>query len=154
MSIWQLKRSSALIDPLMIRDGRKLTKFLAAGVPAVLLAIPLNYALVSIFHWDAALAYALVLVFQVTVNFFMCSWFVFESTGGKSRIMQFWLFFSGIIMFLFFSGIIMFRVVDWVVYTALVKYFDFNFIVIQVMNVVAFALLKFKFSKKIMEGKA
>jgi len=129
----------------MIRDGRKLTKFLAAGVPAVLLAIPLNYALVSIFHWDAALAYALVLVFQVTVNFFMCSWFVFESTGGKSRIMQFWLFFSGIIMF---------RVVDWVVYTALVKYFDFNFIVIQVMNVVAFALLKFKFSKKIMEGKA
>lgn len=145
MSIWQLKRSSALIDPLMIRDGRKLTKFLAAGVPAVLLAIPLNYALVSIFHWDAALAYALVLVFQVTVNFFMCSWFVFESTGGKSRIMQFWLFFSGIIMF---------RVVDWVVYTVLVKYFDFNFIVIQVMNVVAFALLKFKFSKKVMEGKA
>lgn len=145
MSIWQLKRSSALIDPLMIRDGRKLTKFLAAGVPAVLLAIPLNYALVSIFHWDAALAYALVLVFQVTVNFFMCSWFVFESTGGKSRIMQFWLFFSGIIMF---------RVVDWVVYTVLVKYFGFNFIVIQVMNVVAFALLKFKFSKKVMEGKA
>lgn len=145
MSIWQLKRSSALIDPLMIRDGRKLTKFLAAGVPAVLLAIPLNYALVSIFHWDAALAYALVLVFQVTVNFFMCSWFVFESTGGKSRIMQFWLFFSGIIMF---------RVVDWVVYTVLVKYLDFNFIVIQVMNVVAFALLKFKFSKKVMEGKA
>lgn len=145
MSIWQLKRSSALIDPLMIRDGRKLTKFLAAGVPAVLLAIPLNYALVSIFHWDAALAYALVLVFQVTVNFFMCSWFVFESTGEKSRIMQFWLFFSGIIMF---------RVVDWVVYTVLVKYFGFNFIVIQVMNVVAFALLKFKFSKKVMEGKA
>jgi|GEM_PF-2641150 len=78
----------------------KVGKFLAAGVPAGLIALPINYMLVESAHLNKPAAYAIVLLFQVAVNFFICRHFVFEKTSSASLRTQFVQFMSGILAFL------------------------------------------------------
>jgi putative flippase GtrA len=127
--------------PVMKR-GIKLGGFLAAGLPSFILAIPLNWFLVKGALWSEAGAYALVLVFQVVLNFFMCRWFVFTDRKATPLWIQFGQFMSGILFF---------RLADWALYTFLVSVLDWYFIAVQVGNIFIFALLKFKFSQKVME---
>lgn len=124
------------------KTGLKLGGFLAAGLPAFILAVPLNWLLVERLGWYKAFAYALVLVFQVTMNFFMCRWFVFTDRKETALGTQF-------IQFL--SGILLFRLADWGLYFLLVSVLGFYFLAVQVTNIFIFAVLKFKFSQKVME---
>lgn len=117
----------------------KLVKFLAAGLPAFALAVPLNYLLVGRLGFPVGPVYAFVLLFQVTVNFFMCRWFVFERRSADSLIRQF---------ATFTAGILLFRLADWAVYYLLVNVFGFYYLAVQLANVVVFSVAKFLFSEK------
>lgn len=127
-----------------ISELGKLGGFLAAGLPAFFIAIPLNFALVQYLEISKPLAYGIVLVFQVTMNFFMCRWLVFKPGDHKSMKRQF---------AEFMAAILGFRIADWVLYTVLVEYFAFYYLGVQVFNVLFFSLLKYRLSKKIIEGK-
>ncbi len=117
----------------------KLIQFLAAGLPSFLLAVPLNYLLVERLHAPKGPVYAVVLLFQVTVNFFMCRWFVFEKKSATSL----WREFAA-----FTAGILLFRLADWCVYYILVNRFGFYYLAVQLANVVIFSLAKFLFSER------
>jgi putative flippase GtrA len=121
----------------------KLIKFLAAGLPSFLVAVPLNWLLVTTWGFPKGPAYALVLSFQVTLNFFMCRWFVFEKTSGKSLLFEFGAFVAGIALF---------RLADWGLYYLLVSVFGFHYIAVQLLNVVLFSVLKFLYSERVMGG--
>ena len=116
--------------------------FVVAGLPAFILAIPLNWIMVDLLNWYKPVAYALVLVVQVIINFFMCRWVVFKNKKETPIVFQF---------AQFFGGIIFFRVLDWGVYSILVTLCDFYYLAVQLANVLIFSLLKFNYSKKIME---
>ena len=122
----------------------KLFKFLLAGLPSFLIAVPLNWWLVSRLGVDKALGYALVLVMQVTINFFMCRAFVFVHEKEQNIFRQY---------FHFVAGILTCRIADWGVYVVLTEYAGFYYLLVQVMNIVIFSILKFKFSQKAIEGK-
>jgi putative flippase GtrA len=131
-----------LLTHPLAKTGLKLGGFLAAGLPSFILAVPLNWFLVKHAQWHEALAYALVLVVQVTLNFFMSRWLVFKNR--KSTLL--WVQFSQ-----FMSGILVFRLADWALYTLFVNVFGLYFIGVQIANILIFAVLKFKYSQKVME---
>jgi putative flippase GtrA len=116
--------------------------FLLAGLPSFALAIPLNWFLVTRMMWHETFAYALVLVIQVAVNFFMCRRFVFTDR----KVTPMWHQFGQ-----FMTGILFFRLADWALYSLLVSVFDFYFLAAQVANIFVFSVLKFKFSRKVIE---
>jgi putative flippase GtrA len=127
------------------KSGLKLGSFLTAGLPAFALALPLNWMMVVRLKWHESLAYALIMVFQTTVNFFMCRRFVFTERKETSLWTQFGQFLAGILFF---------RLADWCLYSILVTVAGVNFLAVQVLNVILFAVLKFKFSQKVMERPA
>lgn len=131
--------SSGLLPHL--HRGVKLFKFLLAGLPSFLLAVPLNYALVEWVHLAKGLAYAAVLIFQVTINFFMVRFFVFERKNPRSLLVEFGAFFAGIMLT---------RLADWAVYVLLVNVFGFYYLAVQLANVVIFSIVKFLFSEKVL----
>ena len=112
------------------------------GAPAFALAIPLNYFLVHQAGLNKAPAYAIVLALQTAANFFMCRAFVFEKrkVAGLRKV-----------FFVFLSGNILFRLADWLVYVLLTKYWGLPYLVVQLFNVVVFALLKYEFAKRVFE---
>ncbi len=120
----------------------KLLKFLAVGIPAFLIAIPLNIYFVDYLHWPKPAAYALVLAIQITINFFACVFLVFKRDTSKNLASQF---------VLFMSGILAARVLDWGLYSLLVNVVPFHYIIIQVFNVILFSLAKFTFAKNVIE---
>lgn len=119
----------------------QLIKFLAAGLPSFLLAVPLNYLLVKKAALPPAPVYAVVLAVQVTINFFLCRWFVFEKKSDTALLTEFGAFVAGIAFF---------RAADWALYTLLVSVFGFNFIAIQLLNVILFSVLKFLYSERVL----
>jgi putative flippase GtrA len=121
----------------------KILKFLAAGLPAFLVALPLNWLLVSRLGWPKPAAYALVLWVQVSLNFFACFYLVFDRRGGRPTLAQYWLFLSGIAAF---------RAADWVAYTAMVEWAGVPYLAAQLVNVTLFAVLKYRFSSSVFEG--
>lgn len=132
-----------------LQRGFDYIKFMAAGLPSFILAIPLNYMLVEWATLPKSAAYALVLAFQVTVNFFMLRRYVFKERTGRSLFSDF---------AAFFSGIMLFRFADFLLYSALVYYAGTwlcalvgqrYYIAIQLANVVIFSVLKFVFAKRL-----
>lgn len=123
--------------------GLKLIKFLLAGLPSFLVALPFNWLLVEKAQLARPLSYAIVLFFQVTVNFFVCRLWVFDADRGRSL----WKQYVG-----FMAGIAFFRLADWGVYSLLVSVFGFYYLAVQLANIVVFSFLKFGFSKKVMES--
>jgi len=121
----------------------KLLRFLLAGLPSFLFALPLNYLLVEYAQLNKAIAYGIVLLCQVVVNFFVCYWFVFERTSDRPLFQQFWQFVLGIMAF---------RCGDWAVYSLATRYLPIHYLIIQVTNVVIFSLLKFAFARRVMEA--
>lgn len=120
----------------------KLVRFMAVGIPAFLIAIPLNVFFVENLHWQKAAAYGLVLVVQVTLNFFACVLFVFQRDLTRSLPSQF---------ALFMSGILGARALDWALYSFLVTVIPFHYLVIQLFNVVVFSLAKFALARRALE---
>jgi putative flippase GtrA len=125
------------------RRGFKLFKFLAAGLPSFVVAVPLNYLLVDRADLHTGVAYALVLLAQVSVNFFMCRLFVFERTAIRPPIVKEFL--------AFVAGMAVFRLADWVVYYVLVNQVGVSYLAVQLSNVVFFAVLKFLFAERVMK---
>ena len=84
------------------------------------------------------------LVIQVTINFFACILFVFQRDTSKSLLSQF---------VIFMSGILAARVLDWGLYSILVKTTPIHYLIIQFANVILFSLAKFAFARRTFEGK-
>ena len=122
----------------------KLLRFVAYGIPAFLIAIPLNYFLVEYATWPKPLAYAFVLIIQVTLNFYICIRFVFKRDTTQSLFSQF---------LIFMSGILAARVLDWGLYTLLVHTTPIHYLIIQFTNVILFSLAKFAFARRTIEGR-
>ena len=121
----------------------KLLRFLAAGFPAFLVAFVLNWLLVGQAHWSKPLAYALVLWAQTTFNFYACVYFVFNRAKLRPSLSLYWRFVSGIALF---------RAGDWAVYSVLVGFTPIPYLAAQLLNIVVFALLKFRFSESLFEA--
>lgn len=121
---------------------RKVIRFLVAGVPAFLVAIVLNYTLVQVLGLNKPIAYALVLVVQIVINFFACRFFVFEVDPALKMRRSF---------AIFFNGIALFRLADWIVYSIL-THFGVPFLLAQMANIAVFAVLKFEFSRRVFES--
>jgi len=138
------QRIQYLVSHPLFKSGTKMGAFLASGFPAFLIAIPLNWVLVKRQGWNSAAAYALVLVIQVIINFFMCRWFVFRENKAVSLRIQFCQFVSGILFF---------RLADWALYTVLVSGLGLYFLAVQAANTIIFAVMKYNFSRRVMEGK-
>ena len=128
---------------MKVENIKKYFGFIAVGLPAFVLAVPLNYFLVDFCLFSTQVAYALVLVFQVTLNFFMCRWLVFEKKAESNLWMQF---------LQFMTAILAVRVLDWGLYVILVKYAGVYYLVAQIGNVFLFSVMKFLFAKKLFEG--
>lgn len=122
----------------------KWAKFLAVGLPAFLVAVPLNYVLVETAGIPKPWAYAAVLVMQVTVNFFLCKFLVFDA-GATGRWKREFAAFAG--------GILAFRGLDWLVYVLLVEGVGLYYLLVQVMNVVVFSVAKFLYSERVFAEK-
>lgn len=123
--------------------GRKWLTFVAAGAPSLLVAIPLNVFLVKYVQLSMALAYAIVIMLQLIVNFVVCRQLVFDRnpTGNVWREFT-----------LYVSGISVLRLCDWVVYNVFVSYLEWNFIAVQVLNICLFSALKFLYSERIFQA--
>jgi putative flippase GtrA len=121
----------------------KLVRFLLAGVPAFGIAIATNWMLGGVLAWPKPLAYALTLLIQMTVNFFACRWFVFDTDPSKRIWPQY---------VQFVSGLAVFRLADWIVYTALVEAAGVHYLAAQITNVVLFSVLRLKFLERLFES--
>jgi putative flippase GtrA len=119
-----------------------LLKFLAAGGPSFLIALPLNCLLIERCGWPKPAAYALVLCFQVVINFFICTFVVFRRDVTKSLWAQF---------FVFMAGILSTRLLDWALFSIITHFFP-HYLVVQIFNVVLFSLTKYAFAKRTIEG--
>lgn len=126
---------------ISFRTG-SLGRFLIAGVPTFVLALPLNYALVEWAHMSKEWAYGLVLFFQVTVNFLICRFVVFERGSAIPLWKQYGLFTGGILFF---------RLADWCLYYVLVQVVGLYYIGVQLFNAGLFSLVKFGYARKIMK---
>jgi putative flippase GtrA len=131
---------------------RKLFLFLAVGLPAFLVAFPLNFLLVDRCGLPKALAYAIVLVVQVNINFPLCRRFVFDPDPDKSLWRQY---------AEFMGAVAVFRGIDWLFYTFCVEALRFPLVIVgrdcyylayQLANVIIFSLAKFVFCKRAIEG--
>lgn len=120
----------------------KFVKFALLGLPMVAVAVPLNYFLVEICGLAPWLAYPLVLAVQVTVNFFICSAWIFERNKTVSLYHQY---------LAFVSGILLFRLLDWGLYVFMVEVLGWYFLIAQLLNAVLFAVLKFRYTQTVME---
>jgi putative flippase GtrA len=118
----------------------KFLGFLIAGLPSFVVAIPLNWALVQRTHMSMPLAYGVVMLVQVSINFVFCRLFVFETNTHTSLLRQFAAF-SG--------GMLVFRAIDWAVYFFIIQVFPKYYIVVQVSNIFLFSLLKFAYSRRV-----
>jgi len=125
------------------RLAAKLFLFLVAGLPGILVAIPLNYAAVTLLGLPPALVYAGVLFIQVSINFLCCRWFVFKPNPAVSLWVQYGKFISGILLF---------RVFDWGLYVFLVQVVGWPYLAVQIFNVILFAMLKFRYTQSVMEA--
>ena len=117
-----------------------LVKFMAAGLPSFVIAVPANYLLVSHARLGKPLAYAIVMAMQVTINFFMCRRFVFGGKAAGPLARQF---------IAFFTGIMAFRVADWLLYVMLVNVVGLYYLAAQCLNVAVFGIAKFVFSERV-----
>ncbi len=121
----------------------KFFRFMAAGLPGLAVAVPLNLLLVEVVGLHKVLAYLLVLVVQISINFLACLVFVFERDRSKSLLSQY-LGFTRVV------GIA--RVLDWALYSALTSLAGLNYILVQLMNAGIFGIGKFVFTRKVVEG--
>jgi len=124
-------------------NSGKFIRFVAAGLPSFLLAIPFNILLVELIGMPKVSAYCLVLLMQITINFFMLRKFTFSASATSSLKRKFSLF-----MF----GIIIFRVLDALLYALLVQRLGVYYLLAQIFNVGLFALAKYFYSKAVFEG--
>lgn len=128
-------------------------KFLLAGLPGFILAIPLNFLLVDFCDLAKWGAYLIVLFMQVNMGFAICRWKVFTASKTKPVMRQYWEFLGAVAVF---------RTLDAISYSFMVSKLPFAFmvgnrncyyLVYQLANVVIFSVAKFVFCRRAIEGK-
>ena len=122
----------------------KFLRFLIAGLPAAVLAVPLNVFLVEKLDLSKPLSYAVALCTQIVINFFICRSYVFGDTGAPL-----WLVFSR-----FFFAIGLIRLLDWLAYFYLFPFFGRWYVLLQLGNLVIFSVLKFFLARLALESPA
>lgn len=131
---------------------RKLILFLLSGLPGFALAFPFNFLLVDALHLPKGLAYAIVLIMQVHVGFFLSRIIAFVPSATKPFFRQY---------LEFMGAVAVFRGLDWIVYTFCVEALRFPlviagrdcyYLVYQLANVVVFSCAKFFFCRRAIEG--
>ena len=127
-----------ILKKIKNKEVKNFIKFLLAGVPSALLAIPLNIVLVEIGEVNKTIAYGLVIFLQILVNFIFINNFVFKYNSRFTSFIK------------FFFGIVIFRALDLIIYSQLINLFPKLYILIQLSNVAIFSMIKFKYSKFIL----
>lgn len=122
----------------------KFLRFLIAGLPAAVFAVPLNVFLVEKLDLSKPLSYAVALCTQIVINFFICRSYVFGDTGAPL-----WLVFSR-----FFFAIGLIRLLDWLAYFYLFPFFGRWYVLLQLGNLVIFSVLKFFLARLALESPA
>ena len=122
----------------------KFLRFLIAGLPAAVLAVPLNVFLVEKLDLSKPVSYAVALCIQIVINFFICRSYVFGDTGAPL-----WLVFSR-----FFFAIGLIRLLDWLAYFYLFPFFGRWYVLLQLGNLVIFSVLKFFLARLALESPA
>lgn len=122
----------------------KFLRFLLAGLPAAVFAVPLNVFLVEKLDLSKPLSYAVALCTQIVINFFICRSYVFGDTGAPL-----WLVFSR-----FFFAIGLIRLLDWLAYFYLFPFFGRWYVLLQLGNLVIFSVLKFFLARLALESPA
>jgi putative flippase GtrA len=108
-------------------------KFILSGLPSFILALPLNYFLVTAINIDHEISYAIVILFQVAINYVLSMLFVFDVENVISA--------TNLIHFVVVVGI--FRLVDWWLYVFFINYTDLYFLFIQFQNVLILSVVKY-----------
>lgn len=121
----------------------RLVKFLAVGFPAFLLAVPANYFLVEHANVPKSLSYAMVLLGQISLNYFMCRRFVFQRETAKNP--------SLLEYYRFIGGIAAIRCADWVLYNVIVA-LGVYFVWVQLLNVFVFSIMKYHYSRWVLSA--
>lgn len=115
-------------------------KFLQGGVVMKAIAFALNYLLVTVCSLEVKVAYAIVLVSDFALGFFVNRYFVFKKDHSQSHHRALILF---IITGLFF------RLCDGATYLFLVEKLHFNIILAQFLSVVIVLGAKYFIYKKV-----
>lgn len=129
---------------LSVHQAFRVFRFLAAGLPGFAVALLANRLFVETLHWPKPVSYIAVLAIQVTINFFVCRFFVFTANTGHSVFRTY---------FTFLGGSAGTRVLEWLFYTTLVEFFRFHYLAVQLGSIVIFSLFKFKFAESIFEAR-
>ena len=127
-----------ILKKIKNKEVKNFIKFLLAGLPSALLAIPLNIVLVEIGEVNKTVSYGLVIFFQILVNFIFINNYVFKYKNKFTSFIR------------FFFGIVIFRTFDLIIYSQLINLFPKLYILIQLSNIAIFSMIKFKYSKFIL----
>ena len=125
-----------------MRYGQRLLRFWMAGLPAFGAALLANILLVENLYWPEPIAYFVVLWLQMSINFFACRILVFDSTRQVAVFRQYAHFLSGV-------GTV--RLIEWLFYIIFVEVFHVYYLAAQLISIVLFAVLKFKFAESLFE---
>ena len=128
-----------LLKKIKNKEINYFMKFLLAGLPSALLAIPMNIFFVEIGKINKTFSYGIVILLQIIVNFIFIRNYVFNYK--KNRFTSFTKFFFGILIF---------RFMDLIIYSQLINLFPKFYIFIQLTNIVIFSVIKFKYTKYIL----
>ena len=134
------------LDTRIERPGVRsiaLLRFMASGIPGLLVAVGVNVLLTKYLHWWKPLSYSLALWVQMTTNFFVCRRLVFSCDIDSSWSRQYREFLAG-------NAFI--RAIEWAVYTIAVSGFDVPYLAAQLGNIVLFSLVKFRFAQTVFGG--
>lgn len=118
-------------------------RFMLSGLPSFLLAIPLNYFLVQGLGFHKLIAYPLVLLFQVSLNYVILKGYAFRGRGGSAKKFG-----------MFGGGIVLFRILDFGLYSLFVQVLGVYYLLAQIINVGVFSVAKFIYTKYVFEGKS
>jgi len=122
------------------RLGKRFLLYLGLGVPAFLGAIALNALLVERLGAPPWLAYPVVILLQLKINFYFCSRFLFsELEPGK-----YWPAFRT-----FLAGAVIFRIVDWGLYVIWVYFELLPYLTAQLVNIALFSVVRFAFMSSV-----
>ena len=131
-----------LLEKIKNKRIKNFIKFLLAGAPSAFLAIPLNVFLVEFGQLNKSISYLIVITFQILINFCFLKKYVFKNKKNELFIISF---------LKFYIGILIFRILDWFVYIKIISIFPNIYIIIQVLNIAIFSMLKFKYSKLMLD---
>jgi putative flippase GtrA len=121
---------------------KKLIKFGLAGGPSLLVAFLFNHFMVNTAHINELIAYAITIIIQTIINFFICRIFIFIDLNNKHIFKQF---------YQYFSGLLCLRIADWGLYAIWINFFGIYFLLAQAINLCIFFLLKYIYSAMVLE---